>query len=335
MIQGILEKLKVKGLIPGFLSFLKSPLNLSWASFILVIVIVYLISLLIPYSPTISQSVTIAFQQKDNIVKVGAQHEIPPQEPAYKKYAQPFTVPPGAAVAAIVITDLGLDADNLKRAREIFPKEVTFALSPQTPNLNQVIQDLRTEGREVIMMVPMEPLDYPSSDPGPNSLLTGINPEDNLTRLREYLKGTNGIVGVTNFMGDGFVRSVEHVRPFLTYLKSQGYLVMDTTTPEKSEILPLITELQMTSTLVKAQTFEEISSKMTKEAVFSNLERLSKRDMKVIAYGMSYPNDMNAISNWAKSLNGKGITLVPLTFAQHYQAIPRPSSENKKEAVSH
>jgi len=322
--EGLFEKLNIKGMIPKVFRFFKAPLPIAWAVFTFLVFTVFISSLFVSYTPPVSQSVTISFHKPQSTVKVGLQHEAPAQDPAYKKYAQPYTVAPGAAVAAIVITDLGLDADNLKLARDLFPKEVTFALSPQTSNLSQVIQDLRSEGREVVMMIPMEPLDYPFSDPGPNALLTSLNPEDNLARLREYLKDTQGIVGVTNYMGDAFVRSVEHIRPFLTYLKSQGYLIMDTTYSEKSEILPLVSELQMTPTLVKTQDFEDLSSKKTREAGLSNIERLAKRDMKVVAYSTSYPADMTAISDWSKSLNEKGITLVPLTFAQNYQAIQEP-----------
>lgn len=327
--EGLLEKLNVKEIISASFRFFKAPLPIAWAAFTFIVFAVFISSQFISYTPPTSQSVTVSFHKTESPLKVGGQHEAPTQDPAYKKYAQPYTVTPGAAVAAIVITDLGLDPDNLKLARELFPKEVTFALSPQTPHLNQVIQDLRSEGREVIMMVPMEPLDYPSSDPGPNSLLTSLNPEDNLVRLREFLKDTQGIIGVTNYMGDAFVRSIEHIRPFLTYLKSQGYLIIDTTYSEKSEILPLATELQMTPILVKAQDFEDLSSKKTKEAGLSNIERLAKRDMKVVAYSTSYPTDITTISDWTKGLNEKGITLVPLTFAQSYQAIQEPEQSTK------
>lgn len=327
---GILEKLSIKGKLKIPHHFFKSPLAFAWLFFFSILFFLYLFSFFITYTSPVSQSITTSFSGSSHTVKVGAQHEAPPQEPAYKKNAQLHSVPPGAPVAAIVITDLGLDADNLKLARETLPKEVAFALSPYTPNLNQVIQDLYADGREILLMLPMEPLDYPSSDPGPSPLLTAINPEDNLVRLRDYLKDVHHIIGVTNYMGDAFVRSIEHVRPFLIYLKSQGYLVLDTTEPGKSEISPLVTELQLTQNLVKAENLSDLTSEKGKAATLSNLERLAKRDMKVIAYATSYPTELAIISDWAKSLNEKGIQLVPLSFAQMYQTI-RSSEKQKPE----
>ena len=91
----------------------------------------------------------------------------------------------------------------------------------------------------------------------------------------------------------------------------------------KKAVTPQISP-SVVSNPLKTQDFEDLSSKKTREAGLSNIERLAKRDMKVVAYSTSYPADMTAISDWSKSLNEKGITLVPLTFAQNYQAIQEP-----------
>ncbi|MEB3702847.1 Divergent polysaccharide deacetylase family protein [Candidatus Bealeia paramacronuclearis] len=323
--EGLFEKLNLKkkaaSFFSGSLRFLKGPLGRAWTVFLIFVVLLISIAGFLPKNTTISQSAMVALTSSGS-EKLVMKPLTPPQDPAFQKYAQPTAVADGAAVAALIITNLGLDPKLLDQAKSSFPKEVTFALNPGSPNLSQLIKDLRADGREVILMVPMEPLDYPQSDPGPNLLLTSINPEDNLGRLRETLKTADGIVGVTNFMGEAFVRSIEHVRPILSLLKEGGYLVMDTTLSEKSEIPPLSTELGMQNLLVKSQSFEDLTDSKFRAAALSNVERLAKRDMSVIAYAPAFPKDVETLSDWSKGLKEKGITLVPLTFAAHYTATP-------------
>ncbi len=38
----------------------------------------------------------------------------------------------------------------------------------------------RSGGHEILLEVPLEPFDYPENDPGPDTLLTGQAPRDNL-----------------------------------------------------------------------------------------------------------------------------------------------------------
>ncbi len=73
----------------------------------------------------------------------------------------------------------------------------------------------------------MEPLDYPRSDPGPNSLLTSLPNSDNLQRFLSFLKKGVGYVGVTSLSGSRFVADMEKIRPVMETVRERGLIVLD------------------------------------------------------------------------------------------------------------
>ena len=58
----------------------------------------------------------------------------------------------------------------------------------------------RSEGHEILLQVPMEPFNYPDNDPGPQTLLTSLTPEQNLERLYWLMSRMQGYVGLAEAM---------------------------------------------------------------------------------------------------------------------------------------
>ena len=56
----------------------------------------------------------------------------------------------------------------------------------------------------------MEPFDYPDNDPGPQTLLTSLTPDQNIDRLHWLMSRFQGYVGIVSYMGARFtvVRAV-------------------------------------------------------------------------------------------------------------------------------
>jgi polysaccharide deacetylase 2 family uncharacterized protein YibQ len=68
----------------------------------------------------------------------------------------------------------------------------------------QLVERARAQRHEVLLQIPMEPFDYPDNDPGPQTLLTTLAPEQNLDRLFWHLSRFQGYAGIANFMGARF-----------------------------------------------------------------------------------------------------------------------------------
>jgi len=119
---------------------------------------------------------------------------------AWRVYSRPFNVLDSRPKVAIVITRLGQNPDVIEAAIRL-PGVATLAFLPHTRKLEEWVKKARDAGHEVLINLPMEPLDFPRSDPGPYTLLTSLDQAENVRRLEWVLSRTTGYVGVTNFHG--------------------------------------------------------------------------------------------------------------------------------------
>jgi polysaccharide deacetylase 2 family uncharacterized protein YibQ len=85
-------------------------------------------------------------------------------------YAPPASAAMGKKKIAIVITGLGISARATAAALKILPPGVTLAFAPYAGDVQRWVSEARKRGHEVLLEVPMEPYDFPDSDPGPHTL---------------------------------------------------------------------------------------------------------------------------------------------------------------------
>ncbi len=80
---------------------------------------------------------------------------------AWQTYARPFTPTEDGPRLGIVMEDLGLNRDRTQDAIDKLPPEVTLAFSPYSQGLQDWVDKARAAGHEVILAIPMEPINYP------------------------------------------------------------------------------------------------------------------------------------------------------------------------------
>ena len=131
---------------------------------------------------------------------------------------------------AIVIHGLGVGAAKTNDAIMKLPGAVTLAFTPYGSDPAKLVERARTQGHEVLLQVPMEPFDYPDNDPGPQTLLTNANAEQNIDRLHWHLSRFQGYAGLANFMGSRFVATDAAMQPVIREAGKRG-LATSTTEP--------------------------------------------------------------------------------------------------------
>ena len=114
-------------------------------------------------------------------------------------YAAPAT--PGKLRIAIMVSGLGISAKATTAALASLPPGVTLGFAPYAGDVQHWVNQARQFGHEVLLEVPMEPFDFPDSDPGPHTLRTGVDENSNLQRLTWTLSRFTGYAGVTNLLG--------------------------------------------------------------------------------------------------------------------------------------
>src|SRR3546814_7516032 len=85
----------------------------------------------------------------------------------------------------------------------------------------------------------MEPTTFPNEDPGPQALLTGLTPQENLDRLDWVLGRGSAYVGVAGSMGSRFTASRAAIEPILPEMKQRGLLFVDRRSTEESLVAAL------------------------------------------------------------------------------------------------
>ena len=114
-------------------------------------------------------------------------------------YAAPAAA--GKFRIAIVMTGLGLSAKATQAAITGLPSAVTVGVLPYASDAPRWLSAARAAGHEVVLQVPMEPFDFPDSDPGPHTLRAGSVTNANAERLNWALTRFTGYAGVTNLLG--------------------------------------------------------------------------------------------------------------------------------------
>lgn len=89
-----------------------------------------------------------------------------------------------------------------------------------------------TAPREVFLHLPMQPLDYPAIDPGPDALLVGLDAAGIIERLDTALSSVPGARGVNNHMGSAATADPALMATLMAALDERGLLFLDSlTTP--------------------------------------------------------------------------------------------------------
>ncbi len=102
---------------------------------------------------------------------------------------------------ALVVDDLGFSMDSMVRALLASEAPLTFGVIAGLKYSAAFAESARAHGHDVILHLPMEPIDLGGHDPGRNAVLTELDADENLRRLRSHLDGLAEYSGVSNHMG--------------------------------------------------------------------------------------------------------------------------------------
>ncbi|MCW5752612.1 MAG: divergent polysaccharide deacetylase family protein [Alphaproteobacteria bacterium] len=231
---------------------------------------------------------------------------------AWQVYARPFDRADPRPRIAILIGDLGFSVSASNAAIERLPQGVTLAFAPYAEDLQNWIGKARLHGHEVMLQLPMEPLDYPTNDPGPRALLTSLGADDNMRRLEWMLGRFSGYVGVTNYMGSKFTTSAADMRPILEALRDRGLLFVDSRSSQRSVAWSVARELRMAHA-ANNRFIDNEASRLSIDARLEELERIARDHGTALGIGYPYPVTIERVAAWAAQLERKGLLLAPVS----------------------
>ncbi len=213
---------------------------------------------------------------------------------------------------AIYVTGLGIGVQATADAIAKLPGPVTLAFAPYGADVERQVAKARDEGHEVMLQVPMEPFDFPDNDPGPQTLLAGLKPEQNLERLQWLMSRFTGYIGITNYMGAKFTASDAALAPVMRELAGRGLIFVDDASSMRSIAGDVANAQGLPN--AKADVVIDAQPKASDiDAALQRLEALARARGSAIGVATALPASVDRLSRWAKSLDAKGIDLVPVS----------------------
>jgi uncharacterized protein len=215
---------------------------------------------------------------------------------------------------SIVVGGLGVGAAKTTEAIMKLPGAVTLAFTPYGADPGKLAERARAQHHEILLQIPMEPYDYPDNDPGPQTLLATLGPEENLDRLFWHLGRLQGYAGIANFMGARFVATDAAMGPVIREAAKRGLSYFDDGSAPRSVASVLAGGLAMPfakgdAAIDAVPTSAEIDRQLAK------LEALAKERGFAVGTATALPISIDRIGAWIKTLDARGIMLVPLTTA--------------------
>ena len=134
---------------------------------------------------------------------------------------------------AIIIDDIGFDK---KLAYDLLAIEgnFTFSILPCSPFGRTIAENLHTMGAEIMLHLPMEPVQYPEINPGPGAILASMSPDVLIESLRKDIDAIPHARGVNNHMGSRITTLSPQMRQIFTILKQRDMFFIDSLTSRDS-----------------------------------------------------------------------------------------------------
>ena len=233
-------------------------------------------------------------------------------------YARPAgTLPDGArpdARVAIMVGGLGLNQTVTTDAIAKLPAPVTLAFAPYGSDLNRVVPQAREEGHEVMLQVPMEPFDYPGNDPGPHTLTTQAKQQENIDRLHWAMSRFTGYTGLVNFLGAKLTADEAALAPILREVGGRGLAFLDDGSSPRS----LAGGVGPAAGAATARADVVLDGAPRADAIDKELNRLegiARERGFAIGAASALPVTVERIARWTRTLEARGILLVPVSAA--------------------
>lgn len=228
-------------------------------------------------------------------------------------YARP--IPPQASTAAktpsvsLILRGAGIGQLVTLEASLRLPGEMSFALSPYAREIDRQVDEIREEGHEVFLDIPLMARDQNSEDAGPKALIPAAPEAENHSRLKWSMARGVGYAGLLAVSGSDSVISADLKDLLTKQAETRGLgLITDSRRQPSS---PSPQSEQATIDIL-------IGRDMPATQIDSALERLTteaKRNGSAIGVAVITPLAIERLKKWSEGLAVQGVRLVPASAA--------------------
>ncbi len=233
----------------------------------------------------------------------------------WRYYAKPYERKGSLPMIAIIVTGLGQSKAVSESAAKL-PENFSLSFSPYAKDIASWVKTARIAGHEVFIDLPLEPANYPATDPGPYGLLTGKGQDNNDAHLQWIMARTQGYTGFVTSQNEAFSSNAELFKALLQALGNRGLMLVVGHEPAKSDTKQAL-ETGTTANITADVLIDEDLSAAAIRARLTSLEQIAKTRGYAIGIASAFPVTMQQLNDWAAKLPEEGFVLVPVTFIVH------------------
>ncbi|RFC62043.1 hypothetical protein DYI37_17485 [Fulvimarina endophytica] len=218
---------------------------------------------------------------------------------------------PGPQIA-IVVGGLGISQSGTQTAIASLPPSVTLGFAANGNSLDRWMQEGRRSGHELLLQTPMEPVGYPSVDPGENTVTREEMQSEDYSSLYASLARMTNYVGVMNYLGGALTADPQAMRPFLDELARRGLMYLDDGTSARSRTVDAA-GLSLAPTGTADLVLDDVQDPAAIDGRLAELEEIARKRGRAIGVASAFEMSTAVISQWVRAAEGRGIVIVPVS----------------------
>ncbi|MBF0434356.1 MAG: divergent polysaccharide deacetylase family protein [Magnetococcales bacterium] len=217
----------------------------------------------------------------------------------------------GGSIIAMVIDDLGFNKP-LSKAIALLPYDITLAVLPGGGFSKEVAQLAETQGKELILHQPMQPIGYPGIKPGPGALFTGMSESQIDEILANNFREFPQAKGLNNHMGSLLTDDTQAMDAVMRYLKPRGLFFLDSRTSNRSVGYSRARALGIPATQ-RDVFIDNAPNKVATLKKLAELVTIAKQFGQAVGIGHPYQSTLEALREWLPTLKGHNIEVARLS----------------------
>ena len=210
----------------------------------------------------------------------------------------------------IIIDDMGV---NKKLSKEVIDLKapLTLAFLPYADNLPNITEQAKNKGHELIIHMPMEPINS-GLDVGSIALLDHMNEQEIQKNLDQAFKSFEGYVGINNHMGSKVTQNQTIMNQVMDNLAKRDLFFVDSITIGSSVAASTAEKYGLRFAERDVFLDHEESDEFVQKAL-QKLEQISQKRGYAIAIGHPKKNTIKALKSWLPDAQKRGFQIVPVS----------------------
>lgn len=216
---------------------------------------------------------------------------------------------------AIVIDDLGQNAAS-ERALLGTHAQLTFSVIPRLPYSRATAAAAHGAGFEVMLHLPMQPLDDKRPDVSPDELRDGMNAKQVVRAISRDLASVPYVSGVNNHMGSRATADPELMTEVMAVLGRDHLYFIDSRTTAASVALGAARRAGVPA-FYRSVFLDDVHTVPYTLGQLRKLCAIADREGAALAIGHPYPTTIDALRRFLPKLEEEDIQLVPASRLAH------------------